>query len=252
MVCMACHSVVGRQIDFGAEWRYYGAEDLRACNPTRCCPPMTTTLKRNAHEVQVQLLGNIVSRGPRRNASQWYRKTEAMTTAAADRVETGRQVQRYQIWNTLSYRDRVLGGVFDTLSITMSHHCLPVIIIEEAKSLYQRVTSMRITRGANRKGMIAVCAFVACQRCGMPRSLLEIAEMFDIDRGVACRLVDDVVDDRGSSSSEPADFVGRFCSKLQLPPDIQQEVCRIVHQIDHQCIICDAMPTSIVAGAISL
>jgi transcription initiation factor TFIIB len=255
MVCTACHSVVGRQIDYGAEWRYYGAEDLRSCNPTRCCPPMTTTLtKKNAHEVQVQLLGSIVSRGPRRNASQWYRKTEAMTTAAADRVETGRQVQRYQIWNTLSYRDRVLGSVFDTLSITMTHHCLPNIIIEEAKNLYQRVTSMRITRGANRKGVIAACAFVACKRCGVPRSLREIADMFDIDRGVttrACRLVDEVVDDRSTVNSEPTDFVGRFCSKLQLPPGMREEVCEAVRHIDRECIICDAMPTSIVAGTIA-
>jgi len=86
MVCTACHSVVGRQIDYGAEWRYYGVEYRRSCNPARCCPPMTTTrTNKNAHEVQVQLLGSIVSRGPRRNASRWYRKTEAMSALVRSR-----------------------------------------------------------------------------------------------------------------------------------------------------------------------
>ena len=36
IVCTACGTVQYKRIDFGAEWRYYGFDDNKSTNPTRC------------------------------------------------------------------------------------------------------------------------------------------------------------------------------------------------------------------------
>ena len=55
------------------------------------------------------------------------------------------------------------------------------MIIDEASSLYTIISSTKISRGSNRKGIIAACVFYACKECNVPRSSKEIANMFDID-----------------------------------------------------------------------
>lgn len=251
IVCGSCHSLNGRQLDYGAEWRYYGSEDVRAsANMTRCSPSMTLFSAPDAPQV----LGSVVSRCPRKWVSHWGKKTEKSSDVAAQKIETGRQMQRFQMWNTMSYRDRVHGIVQNTMMVNLSHQCMPSVILEEAKSIYQRLSQERITRGSRREGVIAASVYVACKRCDVPRSIREVADIFNIPMDVmtrAHRLVDHVLGgDNTMVSSEPCHFVGRFCSKLDLPADITDTVRELVKVIDDRSVIYDAMPTSIVAGAI--
>ena len=61
--------------------------------------------------------------------------------------------------------------------------CLAVtayIIINSAKSLYSIVSKTKISRGNNRKGIIAACVYFACKECDVGRSSKEIAEMFNV------------------------------------------------------------------------
>ena len=53
VVCRKCFTLLDRQIDYGAEWRFYGAEDQKTTNPTRCCPPSNSLLSQN--------LGSVIS-----------------------------------------------------------------------------------------------------------------------------------------------------------------------------------------------
>ena len=39
----------------------------------------------------------------------------------------------------------------------------------------------KISRGSNRKGIIAACVYFACKECEVPRTPKEIASMFTID-----------------------------------------------------------------------
>ena len=246
VMCRRCNTLLGRQLDYGAEWRFYGAEDLRASNPTRCCPPSNGL---------IQSLGSVISSAPRRRASNWVNRTEAGAAAAQTSSMAGRSIQKYQVWNSMTYRERVLCGVFDTLSVNAAHNGLPACILEDAKTLYKRVSDARITRGENRSAVIAVSMYVACKRNGVPRSIKELAAMFDMRPAAltkACRTFLEVVTDADASSSCPEDFVGRFCSRLGMDPESTACTRRTVARADELAIVCDAMPPSIVAGAIYL
>ena len=245
LVCRDCCSVLGRQLDYGAEWRFYGAEDPRGSNPTRCCPPSNGL---------IQTLGSVIAAAPRRRQSQWQNRTEGSAAAAQSSSAAGRSVQRYQVWNSMTYRERVLCGVFDTLSVSAAQHGLPACILEEAKVLYKRVSEARITRGENRKAVIAASIYVACKKNGVPRSLKEVADMFDLRSAAltkACRAFQEVVLDADTDSSAAADFVGRFCSRLGMDADATDRVRDVVRRADEQSLVCDAMPPSIVGGAIA-
>jgi transcription initiation factor TFIIB len=244
-VCVSCCSVGGRQLDYGAEWRFYGTDSSQA-NPTRCCPPTNSLL---------QSAGSVIAGSARRRASQWAKRSEATADASSAASHAGRTVQRYQAWSSMSYRDRVLCGVFDTLSSSAAHHGLPACILEEAKVLYKRVSDARITRGENRSAVIAVSVYLACKSCGVPRSLKEVAEMFDMSTRAltkATHTFQQVDAGTDSGTSTPADFVRRFCSRLGMRPDAVELTLRVVERADELAVVCDAMPTSIVGGAILL
>jgi transcription initiation factor TFIIB len=247
-VCGTCYTVVDRLMDYGAEWRFYGAEDAGngACNPTRCCPPTGRLISG---------LGSIISGGARRHVSSWSNRTEASARAAEASQASRRSVQRYQVWSSLTYRERVLCGVFDVLSVSAARHDLPACILEEAKTLYKTVSEAHITRGTSRAAVIACSVYVACKKCGAPRCLREVAEMFDLPRATmtkACRLFHDIVLDADQTSSVPADFVGRFCSVLGLPPHVVDLTRLAVERAEDLSLACDAMPPSVVAGCILL
>ena len=247
VVCRRCNTVLGRQLDYGAEWRYYGSEDTAAANnPTRCCPPSNGL---------IASLGGVISGAPRRRASSWSNRTEASAAAAQASSRAGRSIQRMQVWSSMSHKDRVLCGVFETLSVNASHHGLPSCILEDAKTLYKRVSEAKITRGENRCAVIAVSVYVACKRCGVPRTLKEVAVMFDMRVAAltkACKSFQAVVHDADAATTTPADLVGRFCSRLGMDRVAVEATRAVVARADELAIVCDAMPTSIVAGALQL
>ena len=245
-MCMDCNSIVGRQLDYGAEWRFYGAEDTRTSNPTRCYPPSNGL---------IQTLGTVVAAAPRRHASLWRNRTEATAATQLTAASAGRTVQRYQVWSSMTYRNRVLCRVFDQLAVCASQHGLPACILEEAKGLYKRVSEARITRGENRAAVIAVCMYVACKKNAVPRSIREVGEMFSIRPCAmtkATHTVQAVIADADATSSEPSDFLGRFCCRLGMPDHAVRMTRDVVARADELAVVCDAMPPSIVGGAIQL
>lgn len=164
-------------------------------------------------------------------------------------------LRRSHVWSSITYRDRVLCGIFDQLAVNAVTNCIPACILEEAKTLYKRVSDGHITRGANRSALIAASMYVACKRCGVPRSHKEIAAMFDLKPSQltkACHTFHAVVQDADSVSSSPSDFVARFCSALDLAPDVVERVRRVVDRVESMSLACDAMPPSVVGGAIML
>jgi transcription initiation factor TFIIB len=233
--CTGCFSIVGRFIDASAEWRYYGADDARGADPTRCCPPANELLP---------TLGCVVGKLRQGPSSR----------GGHDASEAGRLVQRYQMWNSLTYRERTLCGVFDLLAANAAQFGLPSCILEEAKTLYKKVSDAKISRGENRCALIASSLYMACKSNRVPRSIKEIAAMFSIRVGAmtkGCRLFQQILH-MDLNSSSPADFVGRFCSKLGMDAGSTALTKWVIDRADELAVVCESTPPSVVAGAIHM
>ena len=163
-------------------------------------------------------------------------------------------VQKYQIWNSLTYRERTLCGVFDTLAVNAAQHGIAPCILEEAKALYKRLADAKISRGENRTALIASSLYLSCKSNHVPRSVKEIAAMFDIRVAAmtkGCRIFQQAVQLQLDSSA-PSDFVGRFCSRLGVDAAATDFARRIVHRADELGILSEATPPSVVSGAIMM
>ena len=135
------------------------------------------------------------------------------------------QVKQYQRWTSMIYKERSMYKVYTELSNICKKNDIPEIIITESKSLYKLVCETKISRGNNRRGIIAACVYFACKNCNVGRSSKEIATMFDIKNSVfkGCKNFQNVLQlnkdkDRvdNSESISPLDFIDRFCNNLNM------------------------------------
>lgn len=227
-MCKSCHSITNRFIDSNAEWRYYGAEDSKSTDPTRCGMPVNELLPDSS-------LGSVISN--KMNESYDMRK-----------------IRKYHMWNSMSYKDRALFQIFENITVNASNSGISNSIIEEAKMLYKKVSESKITRGDNKSGLIASSIYMSCKTNKVPRSTKEIAKMFNIKITTmtkGCKKFQDIMK-MNVDSTCPEDFIQRFASKLNLPHDIR-DLCRhIVTKSDELNIASENTPPSVAAGSIYL
>ena len=236
MVCTKCGKISEKIIEYSAEWRYYGSEDSKSSDPTRCGLPSNFLLKGSS-------LGSVIS-------------NQGITDPEIKRV------RKYHIWNAMPYKERSLYNVFDSIFVRSNNHGIPACIIEDAKENYKILDEAQISRGTNRKGLIAACIYIACKKRNVPRSAKEIAKIFSLSitnmtRG--CKLFMHIMNmhnkEKGDSvteSTKPDDFVYRFCSNLNITNKIQEKCMEITKLVDKYSIVSQNTPPSVAAGCIYL
>ena len=226
--CLSCHSVNDRFIDTGAEWRYYGYDDNKSGDPSRCGLPTSELLPESS-------LGTIIG------------------NKAGDCYEM-RILRRYQMWNSMTYKERTLYTVFDTLTVNAVNNGIPTSIIDEAKMLYKKISEMRISRGDNRSGLIASSIYMSCKTNNVPRSAKEIAKIFNLKTTTmtrGCKKFQEILQ-MDLASSTASDFIMRFCSKLNLDKHVKDVCLHVVRVADEISIVCSQTPPSVAAGCIYL
>ena len=232
-----CGIIYKDNLDQSAEWRFYGADDNQNSDPTRCGMAQNLLLPDSS-------IGTCIKNGS--NKSGMY------------------QVKQYQRWTSMTYKERSMYKVYNELSRICKENNIPEIIITESKSLYKLVCETKISRGNNRKGIIAACVYFACRDENVPRSTKEIAGYFDIKlqdmtRGIKkfrenWRLAnpnnkDDIFK---SESSNPIDFIERYCSNLPIETNIKHISEFIAIKAIFSNLVDDNTSPSIAAGSIFL
>ena len=225
-VCTGCCSILERVIDTGAEWRYYGAEDSRESDPTRCGMPTNHLMPKSS-------LGSVIG-GQRRDHQDI------------------RRIRRFQLWNSMPHSERALYNVFDQIKVNTIKYGIPSKVVDDAIVLYKKASEQKISRGENKEGLIASCIYHACLINKVSRSAKEVSQMFGIDGTVLTKgnarfqnLLHMNVDSAG-----PEDFIGRFGSKLNMDYEDIQKCKAFVKRLDEMEIVSENAPTSVAAGAL--
>ena len=232
--CKECLSIISN-ITSNPEWRYYGPGDNKSLDPTRCGMPINSLLPESSVGSSISFNSN---------------------------TKTMNQIRKFQQWNGMPYKERSLYKVFLEIQEVCKKHNIPNIIINDAKSLYSIVSRTKISRGSNRKGIIAACVYFSCKECDVPRSSKEVAEMFNINpptimtKGIKkCQEIISM-NKRNKNrlpkpkSIQPNDFIARFCNKLGMDTDTTNKVIKICNTSMLNNIISENTPPSIAAGCI--
>ena len=227
-ICQKCCSVTMRFIDNSAEWRYYGADDNKSVDPTRCGMPTNELLPNSS-------LGSVISS----KMGESYGM---------------KMIRKHHFWNSVTYKERSLYHIFDNISMHAVNHGLPPSIIEEAKALYKKMSEAKMTRGENRNGMIATSIYMSCKTHNVPRSSKEIASIFNIKNTTmtkGCKRFQEVMR-MNMDSSEPEDFINRFGSKINMSPEMRELSKEVMKKADEIGVLSENTPPSIAAGVMYL
>ena len=225
-ICQKCHSVVDRFIDSGAEWRYYGPDDHKQSDPTRCGMPTNDLLP-------ISTLGSQIS----------ARYGEGFSMKI---------IRRQHFWNSVDYKERTLYHIFEDLTAVAVNNGISPSIIDDAKRLYKQMVDTKVRRGANKQGMIATSIYISCKNHGVARSAKEIASIFNLNNTCmtkACKRFQDIVNITVDSSN-PDDFINRFGSKINITPDMKEICAVILQKADEKGILCENTPPSIAASVL--
>jgi len=235
IICKICKGTISNIMD-SPEWRFYGSEDSKTSDPTRCGMALNPLLPDSS-------VGTIVS-------NQYSTKSGMY------------QVKKYQSWTSMTYKENSIYKVFNEIGIICKKNNLPKIILNEAKSLYKITADTKISRGNNRKGIIAACVYFACKNCNVGRSSKEIADMFQIKISIltkGCKNLQSILQlskDKNrvdtSKSVLPSDFIDRFCNRLNISNKDTLEIKELSNKIETLNLINDIRPDSFASGCILL
>ena len=234
IICRDCGNVISELLDYNAEWRYYGFEDSKYSDPTRCGLPTNELLPESS-------LGSTIS----------FKCGESYEM---------KKIRNYHVWNAMPYRERSLYNVFDGINIRAINNGIPHCIIEEAKNLYKKISEIQIHRGSNRSGIIASCIYKACILQGCPRSAKEIADIFKLNithMTKGCKKFDEIMNTNSiqcnsNKCTKSIDFIHRFCSKLNLGKNIVDICEHVCEKAEEYNLVSKCIPPSIAAGSIFL
>jgi len=244
-VCPKCGMINDSIIDETPEWRYYGSEDNKSVNPTRCGMPTNEFYSEAS-------LGSNISLSGGSSYEMW-------------------RVAWYHNCNIMNYKERNFHEYITLMNNYATQADIPGCVIKEAENIYKSIIDYRASVGLHefrhptREAVLASCILEASRMNDCPRSAAEMAEIFHIDRSVfvtghkefkkywdVVQRQNQTLANEDTKLSIPSDYINRFCSRLNLGNDFRKVCRQICDNISEKNIVPKYVAVSIVAGVIYL
>lgn len=232
-----CGVIYTHTLDYSPEWRYFGADDKNANDPTRCGNPINPLLVESSYGCKV-----------------------LCTPKCSYEMK---KIRKWTEWQSMPHREKSLYDEFQFITIMAQNSGIPKIFIDEAMIIHKDISEQKIFRGLNRDGIKAASIYISCRLNGCPRTSHEIAEIFKLDKTSAtngCSMavsilhnIERTLDTAGQSelcATTPSAFIERYCSKLNMSHDITMLAKFVSCKLEKINAITDNTPHSIAAGII--
>ena len=206
-------------VDSSAEWRFYGADDNKSSDPTRCGMPINPLLKESSYGCKVACNG---------------RSSYEM-----------RKIKRYTEWQSMPYQEHARWDDFQFISSMASKSGIPKIIIDGALRYYTIVSKAKTFRGLNRDGILAASIYISCSINENPRTAKEIASIFNLDNTSATKgcknaltIINDLETDYNNKDktilhkTTPSSFIARYCSKLNINDELTKYCMFVANMVE--------------------
>lgn len=155
-VCVSCGREDRLFVDTTAEWTSGVSEDGVVSDPARCGMPSDTELF----------------------SEQWGAGTVIGTKGASYEMK---RMAKISFHSSMNHKDRALFHAYkDIEAAALSVLNLSANVVRDAKVMYKKFNSEKLTRGSVRIGIKANCVLAACQMAKIQRSTKEVADAFGI------------------------------------------------------------------------
>ena len=232
--CNFCGENNGIYIDTSPEWRYYGSEDSKSSDPTRCGIPSNYLL---------------------------YNMSCGTTISSKGNSQVVRRLRTMHKYVNSNYNDRALLSIFEGLNVIATNHNINPMIIEHAKKIYKDIRDIKISRGVNRDALIATCLMASLNINNVSRSQKEIAEIFNIKQ---CHItqgrkklmeLDSYIKNNliyKINITNSTNFIPRYCSMLNIENKYMELMKLISKKVEKLPDISENTPPAIASGVIYL
>ena len=230
-VCINCGVVQEHSIiDHSAEWNFSAEDAMFSKDPSRCGCPINPLLEKSSMATSIQRTkGN----------KNWL-------------------MLKLHQQNSMDYVERARYHVFEKIARMASRQELPSSIVEHAKSMYKKISEMKLSRGNVRLGLLGCCIMHACANAKVPRSSKEIADMCEIDVSIlnnASKVFNTLIEPKDEESFIcPNDLIIRFSNCLGLPKEVEKQLVKQVRQysclIEESIVLIGKTPNAITSGLI--
>lgn len=220
MICSVCATVVGdRIVDVGSEWRTFNDS---TADPSR------------VGAAENPLLENDL-------------------TTHIGRSTSGAE---YHNRNNMSSTNRALQSAYRDINEIADRAGLPKIITDDACNRYKQVHDQRRLRNRPKLAVAGACIYIACRANSATRSFKELSSISGTtakDIAKCFKYMTKITDTPSQESLQhvdSADFVSRFCSRLDLPREVQRVATHIANIARDESITDGRSPISVAAAAI--
>jgi len=236
LICLDCGLVLDDTIiDLGAEWRVFSPEqgDQRA----RTGAPMSELLHDKGLSTDIDWQNRDYS-GKTINSrfrSQFYRMRKWQKRA---RVSNSRE---RNLQTALAELDRI-----------SSRLELPKSVRENAARIYRKCIEQNLIRGRSIEAVVASSIYISCRKCGVPRTLDEVAGSARCGRKEIGRVSRMVLRELKIRVEIPTaeKYTSRFCSDLGLNSGVAAKADEIIQQCNEREIDCGRGPVGMCAASI--
>lgn len=232
-----CGLMYRNTLDYSPEWRFYGADDKNATDPTRCGNPINPLLVESSFGCKILCT----------NKSSYEMK----------------KIRKWTEWQAMPHREKSLYDEFQFITAMAQNAGIPKIFIDDAMVIHKDIGEQKMFRGLNRDGMKSASIYISCRLNGCPRTAHEIAEIFKLDKTSAtngCSMAVTIMHniERGNDSENqttlatttPSSFIERYCSRLNINHELTMLSKFIAKKVEDNSIISDNTPHSIAAGIV--
>ena len=233
----SCSIVYKNTLDYSPEWRFFGADDKNANDPTRCGNPINPLLMESSFGCK--LLCNTKSSYEMKKISKWTS------------------------WQSMPHKEKSLYDEFQFITIMAQNSGIPKIFIDDAIAIHKDISEQKMFRGLNRDGIKSASIYISCRLNGCPRTAHEIAEIFRLDKTSAtkgCSMAVNILANIERSmapehqtdlcTTTPSSFIDRYCSLLCINIELTMLCKFIANKIEQKNIITDNTPHAIASGII--
>jgi len=235
IVCMDCGFVVAAKIaDRGPEWRAF--DDEQRAKRTRVGAPLTYTIHDKGLSTMIDwhdrdIYGKSLSPGQK---AQVYRLRKWQR-----RIRVSDATER-----NLAFALSEITKIANNLS-------LPKNILETASVIYRKAVKERLIRGRSIQGVTAAAIYLACRKCGLARTLEEIAQASSVNKKEVGRSYRFLIRELDYSIPpvKPSQYITKFSNQLTMQGKVEEIAHKILAAAKELKLTSGRGPTGIAAAA---
>jgi len=235
IVCMNCGIVVATKLaDRGPEWRAF--DDEQRSKRTRVGAPMTYTIHDKGLSTMID----------------WHDRD-----IYGKRLSPGQKAQVYRLrkWQrrirVSDATERNIAFALSEISKISNALSLPKNIVETASVIYRKAVKERLIRGRSIQGVTAASIYVACRKCGLPRTLEEIAQSSNLNKKEVGRSYRFLIKELNYfiPPLKPSQCITKFSNQLTMPGKVEEIAHKILSTAKELKLTSGRGPTGIAAAA---